>query len=192
MIYVPNSTVQPQQQLSNSGDHADITPVAQYHPKDAHLLSLPPSTRANSANWHDVHAGSTQQSQPLAAPELHAADWAAMQHDLHPPDEQLSPRTLAAILHMPAISFDSSQRTYEHDLSEETSQPHQPRAAGFDHHSLDQLPLPDISNAGSQLQTYQSFPLANPVSDLQWAGSCPVPVHLPNVIRKTSSDSTIE
>ncbi|DBA68507.1 TPA: hypothetical protein ACH3X2_013793 [Trebouxia sp. C0005] len=31
-----------------------------------------------------------------------------------------------------------------------------------------------------------------PGSSLQWADSCPVPTALPNVIRKTSSDSTIE
>jgi len=52
--------------------------------------------------------------------------------------------------------------------------------------------------SGSQetgLQPLHFAPLdshPNPGSSLHWADSCPVPTALPNVIRKTSSDSTIE
>ena len=51
------------------------------------------------------------------------------------------------------------------------------------------------SSQETGLQPLHSAPLGfhqGPGSSLQWADSCPVPTALPNVIRKTSSDSTIE
>ena len=57
---------------------------------------------------------------------------------------------------------------------------------------------PSCYGSGSQeigLQPLHSAPLyfhQGSGSSLQWADSCPVPTALPNVIRKTSSDSTIE
>ncbi len=57
---------------------------------------------------------------------------------------------------------------------------------------------PSCYGSGPQetgLQPLHSAPLGfyqGPGSSLQWADSCPVPTALPNVIRKTSSDSTIE
>ena len=48
--------------------------------------------------------------------------------------------------------------------------------------------------AWHDLQPYCSLPLASShhTGNLQWADSCPVPMAMPKVVRKTSSDTTIE
>ncbi|KAL0031302.1 hypothetical protein WJX79_001849, partial [Trebouxia sp. C0005] len=51
---------------------------------------------------------------------------------------------------------------------------------------------PEDSAASAPLHFAPSDSYQGPGSSLQWADSCPVPTALPNVIRKTSSDSTID
>lgn len=81
-------------------------------------------------------------------------------------------------------------------------QQHYSSAHGQQHFSgeLQQQQQQQASCYGSTLQETGMQPLhlttldpyQGPGSSLQWADSCPVPTALPNVIRKTSSDSTIE
>ncbi len=77
----------------------------------------------------------------------------------------------------------SSVREYQHFLG------------GLQHHQQQQQQASCYGPQETGLQPLHSAPLGfhqGPGSSLQWADSCPVPTALPNVIRKTSSDSTIE
>ena len=135
--------------------------------------------------------------QPDITQQAHHGGQQVMQPDLLSPEEPLSPHMLDSILNMPALSFDSSQHVHIDDIFPETPQSHQQQqpSGSYHFHSLEQQHFQNTLEAGYEqnLQPCHSFPMASAsMGDLQWADSCPAPMTVPNVIRKTSSDSTIE
>ena len=201
MSLLGNAEQLPQQFDSHSSSihDASSSPAALNLTNDAqHSLQQPILSSTSQTGWDKTanaqlalhHSDTTQHAHDAMGQQ-------DMQPDLLLPEEPLSPHMLDSILNMPALSFDSSQHVHVDDMFPETPQSHQQQqnSGSYHFHSFGQQHPKNVFEAGPDhnLQPRHPFPVMSAsMGDLQWADSCPVPVTVPNVIRKTSSDSTIE
>ena len=199
---LPQVAVQPAQQFQcdrHNQNDASSSPAAPQHSQDAWQQGLQQADfgstalRAPSGGTVD---GQQSQTQLHNAQPIHEAELQALPPGLLLLEEPFSPHTLQSLFNMPALSFDSSQHLPEDNAFASTPQSQQQQAADYQCHDLhQQQELYGNSEGGlvDDLQPHHSYPWAsNSMRDLQWTDSCPVSRNLPNVIRKISSDSTIE
>lgn len=202
IVSLPQVAVQLAQQFHygrHSQDCASSSPAAPQHFLDAQQQSLQQAVFCSTApsgpsGWTiDRHQS---QPQPHNSQPTHAAEPQNLPPDLLQPEEPFSPHTLQSMFNLPALSFDSSHHVPEDHAFASTPQSQQQQAADYQFHDLHQQQQLHSNVEGGladDLQPHHSHPWASSsMGDLQWTDSCPVPRNLPNVIRKISSDSTIE
>lgn len=196
VISLPDIARQPPTQLNSStGNQNGVSSslAAQQHLRDEQQQNMQPPIRGLSdpRGWSDHGEGFQPQS--VSAQHIHAAD--PLDMPPHLSHEPLSPNTLASMFDMPALSFDTSQHLHDDDALASTPQSQPQQAVDFQIHGNDQQPTHGGFDSGSfddWQHDHQPPWTSSSMGDLQWADACSAPLNQPNVIRKTSSDSTIE
>lgn len=185
-----------QQNMYRDGRHdVSVSPAAHQHLTDAQQQRWQQPILGSSIprGWSGHGEGLICQS--VSTQPIHPADPQDIPPHLLLSDEPLSPNTLASMFDMPALSFDTSQHHCEDEALATTPQSQPKQAVDYQIHANDQQPTRGSFDSGpfTDLQHHhQPLWSSSSMGDLQWADACPASMNLPNVIRKTSSDSTIE